>query len=150
MLGCSGPFGKLDVRDDDKITYKILMLHKDVRLRQLVETDWYNCGLIWCLFVSDMMLQVTVSYYNILQNDSRELPLSLGIGKTWLHPRVYSFLQKKMTVNPSNSEKDHYQLMCNNLCVELVCLLERLRLLHLQSFNKHIKLPVIGEFFIQV
>ena len=108
MLGCSGPFGKLNVRDDDKITYKILTLHQDVRPKQLVETDWYNCGLIWCLFVYDMMLQVTVSYYNILPQDSKELPLSLGIGKTWLHPRVYLWLQKKMNVSPSNSDNNHY------------------------------------------
>ena len=115
MLGCSGPFGKLDVRSDSMITYKILTLHKDVRPIQPVETDSYNCGLIWCLFVYDMMLQVTVSYYNILPQDSRELPLSLGIGKTWLHPRVYSFLQQNKSVLLNKSEKDHYRLMCNDL-----------------------------------
>ena len=30
MLGCSGPFGILDMKNDDRIAYKILELHKDV------------------------------------------------------------------------------------------------------------------------
>ena len=141
MLGCSGPFGKLDVRDDSQITYKILTLHQDVRPRQPVKQDSFNCGLIWCLFVYDMMLQVTESYYNILPQGYRELPLSLGIGKTWLHPRVFNSLHgiKSSTIN--KKDKDHYKVMCNDLRVELVCLFERLQLLRLQSFSKQINIP---------
>src|SRR5688572_26456969 len=53
MLGCSGPFGILDVKDDSMLTYKLLTLHNSVRP---IQTDGSNCGLIWCLFVFDMML----------------------------------------------------------------------------------------------
>ena len=67
MIGCTGPFGKIDVKAGKSFfTYKILTLHQDVRPVQTVADDWFNCGLIWCLFVYDMMLQVTKSYYNIL------------------------------------------------------------------------------------
>jgi hypothetical protein len=142
MLGCSGPFGMLDVRGDRNITYKILTLHKAVKPVQLIETDSFNCGLIWCLFVYDMMLQVTNCYHDILVDGSRELPLSLGIGKTWLHPQVFDVLvNKKRDCQPSFAETHHYKKMCNNLWEELVCLLEKLRLLRLQSFSTAIEVP---------
>ena len=142
VLGCSGPFGKLDVRDDSKITYKILTLHKDIKPKQMVQTDWFNCGLIWCLFVFDIMLQVTELYYGILPDGSRELPLSLGIGKSWLHPRIYANLLKHQKKgNVSNAEENHYKMMCIDLREELVCLLEKLCLLRLQSFSNHIEIP---------
>src|SRR5687768_10967209 len=143
MLGCSGPFGKLNVKNNSLITYKILTLHKDVKPVQLIDTDWFNCGFIWCLFVYDMMLQVCVSYYDIMEPGSSELPVSLGIGKTWLHPKIYEALIEKEqeTVHPTETEANHYKMICIDLRVELVCLLERLRYMRLQSFSKHIEKP---------
>src|SRR5688500_6049168 len=72
MLGCSGPFGILDVKDNSMITYKILTLHKLVRP---VQTDGCNCRLIYCLFVYNMMLQFGNPYYDILLHGTRELPI---------------------------------------------------------------------------
>ena len=144
MIGCSGPFGKLDVKQGDSfLTYKLLTLPKEVRPVQPVKDDWFNCGLIWCLFVYDMMLQVPNSYYQILGPTTTELPIGLGIGKSWLHPRIYRALviTKSKTVKINPGEADHYKMMCKDLRSELVSLLERLRLLRLQSFSKHIIVP---------
>src|SRR5688572_5301400 len=103
MLGCSGPFGKLDVKNNSLITYKILTLHKDVKPVQLIDTNWFNCGFIWCLFVYDIMLQVCVSFYNIMETGYSELPLFCGIGKTWLHPKNRKSLVREEAENsPSN------------------------------------------------
>src|ERR687890_2102436 len=148
MLGCSGPFGILDVKDNSMITYKILSLHQSVRP---IQTDGSNCGLVWCLFVYDMMLQFGNSYHNILPHGSRELLLKLGIGKTWLHPWIFSALTENKTLTRiNNTEKFHYQQMCNNLREELVCLLERLHLLRLQSFSNKIEKPQNWGNFCQV
>ena len=84
MTGCSGPFGKLDAKKGDSLlTYKLLTLPQEVRPVQPVQDDWFNCGLIWCLFVYDMMLQVPNSYYQILGPEDTELPIGLGIEKSW-------------------------------------------------------------------
>ena len=123
MIGCSGPFGKLDAKiGDSLLTYKLLTLPKEVRPVQPVKDNLFNCGLIWCLFVYDMMLQVLNLYYQILGTTPSELPIGLGIRRSWLHPRIYAALcvnkRKPGKINPS--EADHYKLMCKDLCVELV------------------------------
>ena len=60
-----------------------------------------------------------------------------------MHPHVYEalVLKKSKTYTIKIAEADHYKMMCKDLRSELVSLLERLRLLRLQSFSKHIIVP---------
>src|SRR5687768_15540281 len=85
MLGCCGPFGIVDMRGDDKITYKIIKLHGNFIP---VQTNGVNCGVIWCLFVFDLMQQAAVPYNFLLDDTNGVMPFGLGIGKTWIISRL--------------------------------------------------------------
>ena len=43
LLGCTGPFGMIDVINDNKHTFRILQLHKYIKP---IQRDSYNCGVI--------------------------------------------------------------------------------------------------------
>ena len=100
------------------------------------QKDAHNCGPIWCLFVYDMMLQASVSYQHKLDPETNELPVKFGIGKTWLHPKNYEKVINDWRIDPgSNFTSKHLITMCQQFCAELVVVLERLRLMHLQNFS---------------
>ena len=87
-----------------------------------------------------MMLQVANSYYNILPNDSRELPVELGIGRTWLHPKIYGKILEHKDVSKMQGQ-DHYKVMCKNFREEYVTLVEKLRVLRLHNFITNLVIP---------
>lgn len=59
------------------------------------------------------MLQASVSYKYKLDSESNELPVSFGIGKTWLHSKNFSSIEKKMKLEkgPTFTTK-HLETMC--------------------------------------
>ncbi len=143
MLRCSSPFGIIDINDDSKIASEILELHPDVRP---VQTDSYNCGVIWCLLVYDMMLQVKNLFHDIILPFSRELPRKLGIGKTWLDPRLYKKVIKGESILNMQGG-DHYMAVCWHFWNEFITLAEQLHILHLQNFIYDLNIPPhLGKF----
>ena len=135
LLGFRGPFGIIDNSgDESRINYKILMLNEKIRPRQF---DGWNCGVIWCLFVFDLMLQASVPY-NFAPVQSNELPETLGIGKTWLPPKI------KGDLNPESYDtavSKHGQRMCKIFREELIICLEKLREMRLENFGTVIEKP---------
>ena len=87
LLGCCGPFGIIDQQNKAKIEYKILSVNDYITPKQ---KDGSNCGITWCLFIYDIMMQAIVPYDFDLQESNIYLPTSLGIGKTWLLPKLYN------------------------------------------------------------
>lgn len=140
LLGCRGPFGIINLQERAEHTcYMQYRLHKDVTPRQ---RDGHNCGVIWCLFVYDMMLQASVSYKNIMATGTVVLPVKFGIGKTWLYPDNYTRIieHRKIQSDPVYTS-NHLKVMCRQFRTELVALLERLRLKRLQNFNRDTEEP---------
>ena len=80
MIGCRGPFGIIDYNREEQIIYKILSLHDAIEPTQL---DNCNCGVIWCLFVYDMMMQAAIlyTYNNMYTND--HILITTKLDKTW-------------------------------------------------------------------
>ena len=92
-----------------------------------------------------MKLQASKSYYKVLdeKDEINQLPLSLGIGKTWLHLGMYSkILNHNKPSNADTINTTQYLQTCKDFCNEVVALLEKLQLMRLQSFNKQIDTPV--------
>jgi len=53
--------------------------------------DFNNCGVIWCLFIHDMMQQALVPYdFKFDKKKKNLIPYNIGIGKTWIHPNLFS------------------------------------------------------------
>ena len=135
MLGVRGPFGICDMLTaEETITYKLLRLNDNIRPKQ---RDGCNCGVIWCLFVYDMLLQSFVPYDFELTNYN-ELPLKIGIGKTWLPPNIYKNILAGYAVDFKKEEKmmtKHCQAMYKIFREELVVCLEKMRGLKLSNFG---------------
>ncbi len=90
MMGCCGPFGIIDFASPGTIIFPILNLDKRVNPKQ---HDDYNYGVIWCLFVHDIMQQALVPYdFKFDVNQKQLIPVTAGIGKTWISPSIYSHL----------------------------------------------------------
>jgi hypothetical protein len=101
MLGCVGPFSIINPEHTEKVEYNILLLNESICPKQ---TDGCNCGIIWCLFIYNMMMQARVSYNfnpNELQN---YLPTNIGIGKTWLFPKLFNALKNLKSPFHSSTE----------------------------------------------
>src|SRR5688500_3241105 len=87
-MGCSGPFGIIGQENPEKISFPLLNLDNKIQLKQ---KDGVNCGVIWCLFIYNLMQQALTPFdfkFNIKKKNL--LPLTIGIGKTWIHPTVFS------------------------------------------------------------
>ena len=89
LLGCCGPFGVIDIHNESRIEYHILSVNNYISPKQ---KDASNCGILWCLFIYDIMMQAIVPYDLDLQESNNFLPISLGIGKTWLFPELFQEL----------------------------------------------------------
>src|SRR5690349_4694260 len=59
LMGCCGPFGILDKNLLGKITFPIFKLHNNIKPKQY---NGCNCGVIWCLFILDIMQQALNTY----------------------------------------------------------------------------------------
>lgn len=97
LMGCSGPFGIIDSSLLSKIVFPLLKLDMWIRPKQV---DGVNCGYIWCLFVYDLMQQSLVPYDFAVDKDKRNvLPITIGIGKTWVHLQLFSDLMQKKKIS---------------------------------------------------
>ena len=84
LIGCCGPFGIIDSMVSGKITYPVLHLDGKIKHKQ---NESFNCGVIWCLFIFDVMQQALIPYD--FEYDKKErflLPVHIRIGQTWFHP----------------------------------------------------------------
>lgn len=129
LMGCCGPFGILDTNVLGKITFPLLYLDKRVMLRQ---HDGVNCGVIWCLFIFDLMQKALVPYNNISFDKTKKvLPVELGIGKTWILPLQWSFLLDNSPVAVEEKslrlQKEHQLKLFKAFREEMIVLLENLR-----------------------
>ena len=111
LLGCSGPFGIIDVRNNDRITFKQWHLPQDMKPKQV---DSYNCGVIWCMFIFEMMCQIPMSYQlTKKQLKSNKLLESFGIGKAWIHPKNFQSIMKNGNLESSPTFTSmHIENMC--------------------------------------
>ena|SRR5687768_6868374 len=78
VIGCCGPFGIVDKNLLGKITFPLLKVDDRIKPKQ---NDNFNCGVIWCLFIHDMMQQASVPYTFSLDRHWTLLPINIGIGK---------------------------------------------------------------------
>ena len=134
MMGCRGHFGIYDYNREEQINYKILSLHDTVEPTQL---DNCNCGVIWCLFVYDMMMQTAILYTdnNVYTND--HISITTKLGKTWTDPSLFNFLIGSLDVTLESEilkkQKEHCERSFKCFWDEVVIALERLRLLQLKN-----------------
>ena len=71
LRGCCGPFGILDKNLLGKITFPFLKIDNRLKPKQF---DSCNCGVIWCLFMMDIIQQALTTYdesLNIRKNKKR-------------------------------------------------------------------------------
>ena len=125
ILGCQGSFGIIDQNKAERLTYPILSLHKHIQPTQL---DSCNCGVIWCLFMYDLMMQVPVPYtFDRIYKEGYML-LSTRLGKTWTEPSIYNQLlcTQNLSENLDNLEKqqNYCQTLFHCFCDKIVILLE--------------------------
>ena len=143
-MGRQGPFGIIDKNNPEWLNYPILNIHKCV---QPIQIDSCNCGVIWCLFIFDLMMQVPLPYTLDRVYKDGFISLSTKFGKTWTEPSIFNQLLQTQTLscNMDNSKKQ--ENYCQNLfqcfCDEIVVILEQLWLLRLQNnyLSKHIQIP---------
>ena len=80
LIGCCGPFGILDKALLGKITFPLL--HLDIKIKPK-QFDGSNCGVIWCLFIFDIMQQALFPYdFEFDKKGKGLLPIDIKIGKT--------------------------------------------------------------------
>lgn len=135
LIGCCGPFGVVDKDLLGKIRFPSLKLDDKVTAKQ---TDVFNCGVIWCLFMHEVMQQSFISYtFSFEKRRINQLPLSTGIGKTWIHPTLYGYLIgnqiKTISEKLKSMQKDYEITLYQAFRVEMVVALERLRHLVVQK-----------------
>ena len=146
LLGARGPFGIIDFLKKDRKRFPILKMHEAIIP---IQKDKCNCGVIWCLFIYDLMMQASIPYNQDLSMSPNYLPISMNIGKTWMEPNVFARLKAEPF---SHDYKDktwrkqkiiYTQNIYKILREEIVVCLERLRLLRLQNMflPKHIQKP---------
>ena len=130
LMGCCGPFGIIDIDLLGKITFPTLRLDNKIQPKQ---HDGWNCGIIWCLFVYNMMQQASVPYdFKFDKKQRHLLPIDIGIGKTWIHPDIYSqYIENNRAMDEKTKEKQklHESYLYSAVQEEIVILLERLRYL---------------------
>ena len=70
LMGCCGSFDILDINLLGKITYPILLLDSRVKPKQF---NGCNCGVIWFLFIMNIMKQAHTSYnFNLYKKKDNE------------------------------------------------------------------------------
>ena len=138
--------GLLISQKKDRKKFPILKLHEAIMPNQ---PDKCNCGVIWYLFIYDLMMQASIPYNFDVSSSPNPLPLSMGIGKTWLEPNLF----ERLKADPSaelykdkawkKKKLDYSQIIYKIFCEEIIVCLERLHLLQLQNnlLPKHIMKP---------
>ena len=138
LLGCCGPYGIIQSPIDERVQFPILSLNGFINPKQ---SDGWNCGVIWLLFIYDIMMQAPVPYDIDPSETSFVLPTKCGIGKTWLMPKLFDAiinLESPLSVTPDMEKMKSAQVLHNtNMCKrfreEIVVCLERLCLLRLEN-----------------
>lgn len=94
-----------------------------------------------------MLLQEMVPFNFKLDDETNTLlPLSAGIGKTWLHPDLYTLLSgaadvdKAVEAFPAHLQHEHEQALYKLFREELVIVLERLRYQRLRNTATPVKI----------
>jgi len=146
LIGCCGPFGILDKDLLGKITYPLLHLDNKIKPKQI---DGSNCGVIWCLFIFDIMQQALFPYdFEFDKKKKGLLPIDIGIGKTWIHPNQWVATIKNQKSaskeKAEKSQKEYQESLYKAFREEMVILLERLRYLRVenQAGNDEIQAPM--------
>ena len=140
IMGCCGPFGILDIEHPEKISFLLLHLDNQIILKQ---KDGVNCGVIWCLFIYDLMQQAfTLFDFELDKKKKRNvLPIKIGIGKTWIQPSVFSgYLNSAKEQPKSKNELNqvlHEIALFKLFRKEIVVCLEQLRYLCLENRAKN-------------
>lgn len=145
LMGCCGPFGILDEIDTSKVTIPILLLPPNIHP---VQHDGTSCGVIWCLFIYDMMLQALVPFdIKLLDKQENTLLLGTGIGKSWIEPGMHPVIAanpgRPLGNKAREAQRLHQTTVFNVLREEMVTLLERLQCLQIenQAGNDKIQMP---------
>ena len=141
LLGCRGPFGVINAEKPELIRYPLLSMPVLVQIKQ---RDGYNCGVIWCLFLLEMVVNQAGRPYNfkdeLIEN---VLPNQRYFGRTWMKPNIFSMIEElknddtKMPENlielHSKEQPVHLSKLMKIFREELVICLEKLRVCRLEN-----------------
>ena len=125
LMRCCDPFGVNDINLPENTIYLILKLDNKLQPKQ---HDISNCGIIWCLFIYNLMQQALVLYSNV-KFDMKKYLLSadLGIGKTWIHLNLFSNIIRNKAKGCSEKDQQfqiqHETSLYQAYCKEMIVLL---------------------------
>ncbi len=126
LMGCEGPFGNILNQSIETMPYTILDRPSTTHFRQ---DDAHNCGVIWCFFVYDTILVFEGRGTEFHKNKKGHLS-NMGFGSSGCLPEVLACTEwTEVTAELKNSQTCLTSLLCRTFRVELIVLVERLRVL---------------------